>query len=233
MKLITVFTAVLLLGISAGCGGKDTGLIGRLPAGYDAYITIDPQGADLPGILKVLEDDLPERQLRDISQSDLGFDVFQWSEWTDELGIEPGEIGIVGTGEDMDFLAFFFPCGDGEKLRDFVREAGGEDEAEFMRMDEYTVIVIEWENSRQLSAFEDALSGESIAEDEGFAALMERAGVDSPALAFAFSGNVTEVPVMGFISTHRGTRLNLAAMLEDEGFQDYAGAFGDGSRADQ
>ncbi len=58
--------------------------------------------------------------------------------------------------------------------------------------------------------------------------MMERAGVDSPALAFAFSGNVTEVPVMGFISTHRGTRLNLAAMLEDEGFQDYAGAFGDG-----
>lgn len=228
MKLITVIMTVLLLGVFAGCGGKDTGLIGRLPAGYDAYITIDPDGADLPGILSVLGDDLPEHQLRDIAETDLGFDVFQWDEWTDELGIEPGEIGIVGKGEDMDFLAFFFPCGDGEKLRDFVREAGGEDEAEFLRMDEYTVVVIEWENSRQLADFEDVLSGTTLAGDEAFAPLIEQAGLDSPALAFAFSGDITEVPVMGFVASGENTRLRLSALIDDEEFLGYAGAFGEG-----
>jgi len=234
MKLLFATASALLLLLAAGCGsgGGDTGLLGRLPGGYDAYITVDPDKADVAMILEIVEDNLPDYELDDIEDADLGLDVFDWEEWKDELGIEPGEIGVIGLSEDMDFLAFFLPCGDGEKLREFVENAGGGGETEFLQMEEYTVMVIAWEDDDQIDDLEDALEGESIAEDQEFTLMAEKAFLNEAAVSFVFFSEITEVPVMGFVSQGGNeTEMSVAVILDDNEVAEYSAMFGDGMQS--
>lgn len=231
MKLITAAAGLLLLILAAGCGsgGGGTGLLGRLPQGYDAYVTVDPEKADVQEILEIVQDNLPDYELADIEELDLGLDVFDWDEWTEELGLEPGEIGIVGLSEDMDFLALFLPCGDGEKLREFVEDAGGSGETEFLQMEEYTVMVIAWDDDDQIEDLEEALEGDPISADDDFALMAGRAKADNPAVSFVFFREITEVPVMGFVSQNDDeTEFSAAVILDDEEIAEYSGLFGDG-----
>ena len=70
------------MAVIAACGGGevDTGLLGRLPQGYDAYMTVDPELIGIEEILQAVEENLPEHALRDIEESDIPLDPFQWSE---------------------------------------------------------------------------------------------------------------------------------------------------------
>jgi len=228
MRLLSFIAAAALLILSAGCGGQSPGLLGRMPRGYDAYITIDPEKADLAGILAALEDKLPDYAIEDIRESDIGLDPFDWSEWKTELGLEDGEIGILGLSDKMEFLAFFLPCGDGEKLRSFVENSGA-GEAEFLEMDEYTVMVINWNDDDQIDELEEALAGEPLSSDETFASMMERAQVDGPAVSFVFFQEITEVPVLGMLARSQvETVLSIAVEIEDGEFQQYSGMMGEG-----
>ncbi|HPF33758.1 MAG TPA: hypothetical protein PK907_12155, partial [Candidatus Sabulitectum sp.] len=226
--LMPLLCAAALMTLAAcGDGPGDPGLMGRLPGGYDAYITIDPERANFPEILEIVEDNLPEYELNDIEEMDLGLDLFDWNDWVDELGIEPGEIGFVGMGEDMEFLAVFLPC-DGEKLMDFVESAGGGDETEFLEMDGYTVMVIAWEDDAQIDELEEALRN-PLSEDEDFQAMAARAVMDDPAVAFLFYEEITEFPVMCFVSDDGdATEISMAMIFDDEEMEMYADIFAEG-----
>ncbi len=226
--LMPLLCAAALMTLAAcGDGPGDPGLMGRLPGGYDAYITIDPERANFPEILEIVEDNLPEYELNDIEEMDLGLDLFDWNDWVDELGVEPGEIGFVGMGEDMEFLAVFLPC-DGEKLRDFVESAGGGDETEFLEMDGYTVMVIAWEDDDQIDELEEALQN-PLSEEGDFQAMAARAVMDDPALAFLFYEEITEFPVMCFVSDDGdATEMSMAMIFDDEEMEMYADIFAEG-----
>lgn len=232
MKRIVLTAAVAAMATLTGCnlfGGKsDPGLIGRLPAGYDAYMTVDPETADLARILEIVEDNLPEYQIADIEDADIGIDVFDWQDWQENLGIEAGEIGIVGAGEDMEFLAIFLP-GDGEKLREFVEENDKEDKTAFLEMEGYTVMVIAWEDDDQIDDLEEALEEGPLSEDPVFRALSDKAMVDDPSLGFLFFEEITEFPVMGSVSCRDDeTEIGFAMIMEDEELAAYSGLFGNG-----
>lgn len=231
MKMLTASAALVLLIITTGCGGGsgDSGLLGRLPQGYDAYITVDPERAGVDEILEIVKDNLPDYELADIEEEDFPIDVFNWDEWKEELGIEPGEIGFIGLSEDMDFLAVFLPCGDGEKLREFVEDAGGEDETEFLQMDEYTVMVIAWNDDDQIDDLEEALEGQSLSSDEKFIEMFDKASVGDAAMSFVFFEEITEMPVMAFIAANdNSTELSVAVIIEDAELEEYSGMFGEG-----
>ncbi len=81
----------------AGCtGSNDTGLLGRLPQEYDAYVTINPEVMDFQELLDTLKENLPESILDEVENTDIPLNIFQWSDWQEELGIGDGELGFVG-----------------------------------------------------------------------------------------------------------------------------------------
>lgn len=228
MRSRILFTGILMLSVLAACGGGevDTGLLGRFPQGYDAYMTLDPELTGIEDILRSVEDNLSDQALRDIEESEIPLDPFQWSQWVDEMGIEPGEIGVIGLSEDMDFLALFIPAGDGEKLRSFVEDAEGE--AEFLQMDEYTVMVITWDSDDQIDELEEALAGAPLSEDEQYLQLIEKAYLSDAAFSCVFFEEVTEVPIGAFMTiSNSETVLSLAVAVEDEELEQYSEMFGE------
>ena len=217
------------MAVIAACGGGevDTGLLGRLPQGYDAYMTVDPELIGIEEILQAVEENLPEHALRDIEESDIPLDPFQWSEWVEEMGIESGEIGVIGLSEEFDFMAFFIPAGDGDKLRAFVEDSHGE--AEFLQMDEYTVMVINWDDRDQIEDLEEALSGAPLSENEKFTLLTEKAFLSDAAFSCVFFEEITEVPFGAFMTVSDSeTELSVAVAIDDEELEQYSDMFGEG-----
>lgn len=230
MKQVLSAAVLALFLTVAGCGGKgDTGLMGRLPQGYDAYITFDPERADLSEILETVEKNLPDNSLADIEDAGIPFNVFDWGEWKDELGLEPGEIGIAGLSDEMEFLALFLPAGNGEKLAGFFENEGIGGEVEFLRMEEYTVVIVNWNNENQIDDLEDALGESPLKDSEVFMAMAEKVSSDNPAISFVFFQEITEFPMMCVVSRGEDdTEISYSVMLEDNALSGYSDFFGNG-----
>jgi hypothetical protein len=223
-------SAGVLLAIlfAAGCGGGEQTLMDRLPQGYDMYLTIHPERVGAADLLEIAGRDLPAGSSEGLPAPFHGMDPFDWSQWVETLGLEDGEIGMVGLGEDTEFLAFFLPCGNGERIRSLAREAG-DGETRFFTMDEYTVMVISWRDQAQLDSFEAALAGNPLENHGDYIAMRERLESGSQSISFMFSSEVTEVPVLGrVIETPADTRFSIAVLGDLSQVDEYSGAIGDG-----
>ncbi|MCK5786391.1 MAG: hypothetical protein KAH54_07520 [Candidatus Sabulitectum sp.] len=234
MKYLMMTLATVLMVSATGCiGGGGSGevseLLGQMPGGYDVYVVIDPEAMDLEGILEILEDNLPDDAIDELEDNDLGIDdPFDWADWKEELGILEGEIGLIVLTEDDDLLAFFLPCGDGAKLKEFV-DNSDVDETEFFALGDYTVMVVEWDNDDLLDDLEDALAGDPLSSDGDFVTMSSAAIVDAPCISFFISEDVSEVPFYGvFSSNDHESVLKITAVTDDEKVEVYSEILGSG-----
>ncbi len=231
MRYLVTSLVSLLLVAATGCiggGGGGAVLLGQMPQGYDMYITIDPESMDLVGILDMLEDVLPEDAIEKIEDLDLDLDPFDWDEWKEELGILDGEIGVISLTEDEQIVAFFLPCGDGSKLKEFVEDSDFGD-TEFFTLGEFTVMVIAWDDDDLLDDLEDALADDPLSMDEDFIAMNSATVVDNPCINFFFSEEVTDVPIYGaFSSNSSESVLKITVITDNDEVELYTGLAGEG-----
>lgn len=226
-RLLTVLVATALV-TACGCGSGRPALMGQLPVGYDLYFTFDPESVDLAGILEKLGNSLPGDALEEIENSDLNIDPFKWDEWKEELGIQDGEIGVISLTEDDELVAFFLPCGDGSKLKEFIEESSL-DVPEFFSYGEYTVMVIAWDDDDLLDDLEDALENDPLSSDDAYSAMLEATGSGDSDLAFMISEGAAEVPVYGtFNSGSDESVLKVTVITDDDNVERYSGLLGNG-----
>ncbi|MCK5035436.1 MAG: hypothetical protein KAS73_06065 [Candidatus Sabulitectum sp.] len=228
---VTALATLLLIG-ATGCfgGGSGSGsvLLGQMPQGYDMYITIDPESMDLAGILEMLEDVLPEDGIEKIEDLNLDLDPFSWDEWKEELGILQGEIGVISLTEDEEIVAFFLPCGDGAKLKEFVEDSDFGD-TEFFAAGEYTVMVVAWDDDDLLDGLEDALADDPLSTEDDFIEMNSATVVNNSCINFFFSEEVAEVPIYGaFSSTSSESVLKITVITDNDEVELYTGLAGEG-----
>jgi hypothetical protein len=228
LKHLVVVLIAAALAVTAGCGAGKPALMGQLPAGYDLYLTFNPESVDLAGILETLGNTLPNDILDELDDSDLNIDPFKWEEWKEELGIQDGEIGVISLTENDELVAFFLPCGDGSKLKEFIEESDL-DEPEYFSYGEYTVMVIVWDDDDLLDDLEDALENEPVSSDESYTAMLEASGSAESDLAFMFAESVAEVPVYGtFNAENDASVLKVTVITDDDNIEQYSSLLGSG-----
>lgn len=231
MKYFVMVLIVILLVVVSGCfggGGVGSELMGQMPQGYDIYITIDPEAMDLAGILENIKDILPEEVLDEIGNMDLDMEFFRWNEWKEELGILDGEIGIIFPTEDASIVAFFLPCGDGSRLKEFIEDKDFRD-TEFFSYGEYTVMVVTSGDDYLLDNFGEALENEPLFSDDDYAAMRNACEQDNSCMAFMFSAEVTDLPIYGVFSIdNTESVLKVAAAADNDELELYLGIFGEG-----
>jgi hypothetical protein len=224
MRYFMTVATVLLLFSAAGCfGGRTQGsvLLGRMPRGYDMYLTFHPEAADMAGILDILKDNLPEDVIEKTEDSCIRIDPFSWQEWKSGMGLRDEEIGVFSLVGDDELVALVLPCTDQAKLENFIEENDFGD-TEFFPYGEYIVMVINWEDDDLLDDLEENLGGATLSSDNEFTAMEEAVSLNGSCLALFVTDEVTDVPIYGaFSSSSNESTIKITVSVDDDDIQQY------------
>lgn len=174
---------LLLSAVTSSCGpapADESALLETLPGGHDLYLSFRPEEIGMERLLASLGRSLPGGTDDPVGDPGaLGFDPFDWSEWSERLALDGSrEIGLIvdfDSGEAV-LVALYLPSSDpGAVERLFSGLAGGTDGFEgvigFRRAGDWTV-AIRAADPETLDGFETA-GGPDLTADPEYARLTE------------------------------------------------------------
>ena len=168
-----VFIGIILAVISCVTVERRTLLLDSMPAGYDFYLTLNPERIGMEEVLSNLaEGILPEEgNLLEIEDA-LGFDPLDWNGWVNALALDPEEeIGLIidFDRDDVLLVAVYMSSSNTDAIERFyarITEHADDPEILFMESGSYTIAAIA-DSSAVLERFEESL-GNGIDADESF-----------------------------------------------------------------
>jgi len=181
MKFMAISILLAVIAITS-CGTVVEGdrLMGTMPAGYDIYAAVNPEGVGIIAVLNALADS-PIAYDGDIDQMQeaLGFDPLNWDNWVDALALDRGrDVGFIVNGEssegDVSLVCVYVPSSNHELVQQFFTDLlaqSGEfkGELEFRETGGYSIVLIA-ENAGILDGF-DPGSGPVLASDPDYSRL--------------------------------------------------------------
>jgi len=185
---IPIILAVIAM-TACGIAVEGDRLIGTMPAGYDIYAAVNPEGVGIIGILNVLASssiacDGDIDQMQEV----LGFDPLNWANWVDALALDRGrDVGFIVNGEssegDVSLVCLYIPSSNHELVQEFFTDLmahSGEfhGELKFRETGGYSIVLIA-ENAGILDGFEPG-SGPVLASDPDYIRLTGGNALNAP-----------------------------------------------------
>ncbi len=126
VKYVLFILALVVLVVS--CSGE-TNLMANMPEGYDVYTTFNPKTLGLKNVMTEIQEALESTNEEFYFLEDLRFDVMDWDQWEDELGLSYGsDIGIVmKTRYSESVIAVYLPTKDKQAVENFLHDIEVED----------------------------------------------------------------------------------------------------------
>lgn len=158
-------------------------LLDSMPAGYDVYLTFNPEEIGMEEVLSDLTDEISPLRENLVEVEDiLGFTPLDWNGWVDALALDPeGEIGLIidFNRNDVVLIAIYMSSSNTAVVEQyFIRITEHADDSEILITESggYTIAVIA-HSSTVLEQFEESL-GIGIDSDESFNRFREKSSSD-------------------------------------------------------
>lgn len=127
-------------------------LLDSMPAGHDFYLTVNPQEADLEGLLSILSDSLNRDDIWICEIEEiLGFFPLQWSGWVNALALrQDSDIGLIMDrcgDDDVGVMYIILPSDDPAEVESLFtgisdRMDGFDSNLSFAESGDYTIVTI-------------------------------------------------------------------------------------------